>query len=544
MKLRSFGRIFSLIAILALAFALTFAVSVTANAAESEPDIKITHKLVDNDCTKVRFTWSKLAEAAEYNVYKDGVHIATVPNGNILRMAFNLEVDTEVIITVEALDAEDNTIAVKSYAYTPKHVPAEPVIENDVKPLCTVDGGYDTVVYCSICNVELTREHTVVPMLGHDLETIAPKDPTCTEVGWNEYVNCVREGCDYTTYHENELDPLGHLDDITLEAVEPTCTETGLTEGKQCSRCNEITLPQQIITAKGHKSDIILPAVDPTCTETGLTEGKQCSVCFVHTLPQYTIDALGHEEQTVAAQAPTCTEIGWEEYVICGRCDYTTYTELPANGHMAGAPVKENEIDPTCTKAGSYDAVVYCSVCGEELSRVKKTVTATGHKIGAAVKENEKKPTCTKAGSYNEVVYCTVCNAQLTKTAKTVPATGHTKAAGVSENILEATCTESGHYDVVVYCTTCGEELERESFVVEAFGHQYKEDTNPEAALVYEYCERCGGKGKFIKAQIPPAHKDTIIKVAIVAACVIVVFGCIIALAKPATTTPWWRRRR
>ena len=42
---------------------------------------------------------------------------------------------------------------------------------------------------------------------------------------------------------------------------------------------------------------------------------------------------LGHDEIAHAAQAATCTEIGWDAYVTCSRCDYTTYEEKEALGH-------------------------------------------------------------------------------------------------------------------------------------------------------------------------------------------------------------------
>jgi glucan-binding YG repeat protein len=41
--------------------------------------------------------------------------------------------------------------------------------------------------------------------------------------------------------------------------------------------------------------------------------------------------------------------------------------------------VHENELPATCTSAGSYEEVVCCSVCGEELSREEKTIPALGH---------------------------------------------------------------------------------------------------------------------------------------------------------------------
>ena len=39
----------------------------------------------------------------------------------------------------------------------------------------------------------------------------------------------------------------------------------------------------------------------------------------------------------------------------------------------------ENEVAADCTNDGSYDTVIYCSTCGEEMSRETITVPATGH---------------------------------------------------------------------------------------------------------------------------------------------------------------------
>ncbi|MBQ1390389.1 MAG: InlB B-repeat-containing protein, partial [Firmicutes bacterium] len=47
--------------------------------------------------------------------------------------------------------------------------------------------------------------------------------------------------------------------------------------------------------------------------------------------------------------------------------------------HTPDAAVRENVKAATCTAAGSYEEVVYCSVCGSELSRETKTIAALGH---------------------------------------------------------------------------------------------------------------------------------------------------------------------
>lgn len=47
--------------------------------------------------------------------------------------------------------------------------------------------------------------------------------------------------------------------------------------------------------------------------------------------------------------------------------------------HTEGDTVEENKVAPTCTKAGSYDLVIYCMVCEEEISRETKTISPLGH---------------------------------------------------------------------------------------------------------------------------------------------------------------------
>ena len=56
-------------------------------------------------------------------------------------------------------------------------------------------------------------------------------------------------------------------------------------------------------------------------------------------------------------------------------------TEVATKQHVDAAleAVKENEIAPKCGVAGSYDLVVYCDLCGEELDRDTTTVDALGH---------------------------------------------------------------------------------------------------------------------------------------------------------------------
>ena len=59
-------------------------------------------------------------------------------------------------------------------------------------------------------------------------------------------------------------------------------------------------------------------------------------------------DPNNHDLVHHDAKAPTCTEIGWNEYDTCSRCDYTTKVEIPAPGH----DYTEKVVKPTCGKGG------------------------------------------------------------------------------------------------------------------------------------------------------------------------------------------------
>ncbi len=58
------------------------------------------------------------------------------------------------------------------------HTPLDAVTENSTESSCTVAGSYDTVVYCNVCDAELSRETTTLDKLPHSFDFI-----TCTECG-------------------------------------------------------------------------------------------------------------------------------------------------------------------------------------------------------------------------------------------------------------------------------------------------------------------------------------------------------------------------
>ena len=147
---------------------------------------------------------------------------------------------------------------------------------------------------------------------NHDLVHHDAKAPTCTEIGWDEYDACQREGCTYTT--KVEIPALKHKL-VHHDAKAPTCTEIGWEEYDTCSRCDYTT-----------KVELL---------------------------------ALKHDLVHHDAKAPTCTETGWEEYDTCSRCDYTTKVEIPAPGH----DYTEKVVKPTCEKGGY--TLYTCKKCND-----------------------------------------------------------------------------------------------------------------------------------------------------------------------------------
>ena len=81
---------------------------------------------------------------------------------------------------------------------------------------------------------------------------------------------------------------------VTDAGVAPTCTEKGLSEGSHCSKCGEVFVAQQVLSAKGH-TVVTIPAVSPTCTQLGKTEGSLCTVCNTILIQQTDIPTIGHD---------------------------------------------------------------------------------------------------------------------------------------------------------------------------------------------------------------------------------------------------------
>ena len=180
------------------------------------------------------------------------------------------------------------------------------------------------------------------------------KAATCTEKGWNAYEVC--ETCGYST--KKEIDALNHdwgswTSDGNGQHTR-TCGRDGShTQTEACSggtaTCTEKAVCSVCKSAYGSPLDHDLEhhkAKAATCTEIGWEAYDTCTRCDYTTYDE--IDALNHDLVHHEAKAATCTEKGWEAYDTCTRCDYTTYVELPALGH----DYQKIIVQPTCEKGG------------------------------------------------------------------------------------------------------------------------------------------------------------------------------------------------
>lgn len=190
---------------------------------------------------------------------------------------------------------------------------------------------------------------------------------------------------------------------------------------------------------------------------------------------------------------------------------YNAYTKetigATEHTHTAGEPTQENVVDATCTTDGSYDEVIKCTECGEEMSRKHVTVPALKHKYVDKVVA----PTCTEKGytlhtcergdSEYKDNYTDALNHEYGEWVIDTPATedapgskhrdcvrgddrqteeipqlthSHTPAAAVKENEVPATCETAGSYDEVVRCSKCGEVITTTHKTIPALDHKWK----------------------------------------------------------------------
>ena len=244
----------------------------------------------------------------------------------------------------------------------------------------------------------------------------------------------------------------------------PTCTK-----GKTCEKCGA-----EYGEKDPNNHDLVHhDAKAPSCTEIGWDAYDTCSRCDYTTRKE--LPALKHNLAYYKAKDPTCTKPGCDAYETCSRCDYTTYVERPALKHDLRQRVIKA---PTCTQMGwAYET---CSSCDYSATPL---LPALNHDL---VQHDAQAPTCTKPGWS---AYETCKNCDYTTYAE-LPALNHDL---VHHDAQAPTCTEKGWsaYDTCSRCnyTTYAEQPALNHALVQ---HAAKAPTCTEIGWdAYETCSRC-----------------------------------------------------
>lgn len=226
-------------------------------------------------------------------------------------------------------------------------------------------------------------------------------------------------------------------------------------------------------------------------TET-VEEGK--SPASVPALPTKAPDAAGHYSYAWDTDPTTAT-------ISAG----TTFTaKLTTTPHKAQT-LDSDIVDATCGKDGSKTVTTSCSDCGYVISVEHNVVipATNNHTPAAAVKENVKPATCTEAETYDSVVYCSVCGQEISRTQMTGEAAlGHkwgewkhddstAKAESKHTHICEndATHTESAacNFTSQVTQNQTADQPEITTYTCKDCGYSYTEETKPALGHTHNY---------------------------------------------------------
>ena len=221
-------------------------------------------------------------------------------------------------------------------------------------------------------------------------------------------------------------------------------------------------------------------------------EGK--SPASVPTLPTKAPDAAGHYSYAWDTDPTTATI----------SADTTFTAKLTTTPHNPQT-MDSNIVDATCGKDGSKTVTTSCSDCGYVISVENNVVipATNNHTPAAAVKENVKPATCETAETYDSVVYCSVCGQEISRTQMTGEAAlGHkwgewkhddstAKAESKHTHICEndATHTESAACNFTSQVTQNQTAVlpEITTYTCKDCGYSYTEETKPALGHTHNY---------------------------------------------------------
>lgn len=237
-----------------------------------------------------------------------------------------------------------------------------------LEPTCETS-GYTDFYQCRNCEYS-TREY--LPPIGHRFDSdgyyrVHEIEATCTFPGsYDVYAHCL--DCDEAFFIKTEYIPAKGHNLVHHDGKDPTCIEMGYQEYDYCTECDYEEI--SYIIADGHHEGRheVSTLNEATCTREGnLLVRIYCEECDVlmHSLRIKT-QPLGHDYIYHDHLDATCKNPGHYQYETCSRCYYSSYIEIGQLNHKLVDPVIKDyhfdEDDPYVTYA--YP----CLYCEEEIS--------------------------------------------------------------------------------------------------------------------------------------------------------------------------------
>ena len=216
------------------------------------------------------------------------------------------------------------------------HTASAAVEENKVDSTCSSTGSCDSVIYCSVCDAEISREKVVIEKKNHIEVVDIGCAADCTNNGLTDGQHC--EACGEVLIAQEVIVALGHTASAAVEEnkVDSTCSSTGSCDSViYCSVCDAEISREKVVIEKKNHIEVVDIGFAADCTNNGLTDGQHCETCGEVLIAQEVIIALGHNEVIDAKVEPDCVNTGLTEGSHCSVCS-TVFVEqsvLPAIEH-------------------------------------------------------------------------------------------------------------------------------------------------------------------------------------------------------------------
>ena len=221
---------------------------------------------------------------------------------------------------------------------------------------------------CSACGGEYYADHVFTRWTSDSSQHAQPCD-VCYGPGDGAFQNL---GPHYDDNRDHQCDACGwvmstHSFEAHAEKKYLASAATCVSKARyyeHCSYCGQMSSSTFEGDIDPDNHDLVRhDAKTPTCTEVGWNAYDTCTRCDYTTYVELPIAPDNHALIHVKAQAPTCTDHGWEAYDVCRRCGYNTIKELPALGHWYGewTPNGSHTHLASCKRGCGHRAATTCA---------------------------------------------------------------------------------------------------------------------------------------------------------------------------------------